>query len=119
MQPDTLPAPIVQKTYETAQWLVLKAARFPKTHKFTLGDRIAGRALDLLETLAGAAYARQGRTDLFDRADRQISGLRYLLRMAKDLKLVSIDGYGHGSESLEEIGRMLGGWRKFESGKRP
>ena len=34
---------------------------------------------------------------------------RYLLRMAKDLKLMSIDAYGFSAEKLDEIGWMVGG----------
>jgi hypothetical protein len=32
--------------------------------------------------------------------------------MAKDLQLLSVDSYGFCAENIEEIGRMVGGWRK-------
>ena len=41
-----------------------------------------------------------------------LNRMRFLLRLAKDLKLMSVDSYGHAAERVEEIGRMVGGWRK-------
>ena len=43
--------------------------------------------------------------------------MRYLLRLAKDLNLLTVDSYGHAAERVEEIGRMVGGW--WADGGRP
>ena len=105
--------PIVQKAYESALWLIPKAGRFVRAHRFTIGDRLVNHSLDLVETLASAAYAAPAsRSALLERATQRVNGLRYLLRLAKDLHLLSVESYGHGAELLEEIGRMLGGWRR-------
>jgi len=32
--------------------------------------------------------------------------------LAKDLKLLGVEPYGFASEKMEELGRMIGGWRK-------
>ena len=63
------------------------------------------------ETLVEAGYARQ-KGELLEQASRKVNSTRYLLRMAKDLKLMSIDAYGFSAEKLDEIGRMVGGWSK-------
>jgi len=34
-----------------------------------------------------------------------LNRLRFLLRTAKDLKLLTVDAYGFASENVEEIGR--------------
>jgi len=39
-------------------WLALTVEKFPKTHKFTAGERIYGIALDVLEALMEATYSR-------------------------------------------------------------
>ncbi len=108
--------PIVQKAYEAALWLIPKAGRFPRAHRFTIGDRLVNHAIDLVETLVAAAYAGPSpRSTLLELANQRINGLRYVLRLSKDLHLLNLESYGHGAELLEEIGRMLGGWRR--SGK--
>lgn len=112
----TVAPSIVQKAYELALWLIPKAGKFGRAHRFTIGDRLVNHSIDLVETLAAAAYAASSqRAALLDRANQRINGLRYVLRLAKDLHLLNVESYGHGAELLEEVGRMLGGWRR--SGK--
>ena len=61
--------------------------------------------------LVEAAYAGQ-KEGLLGEANGRVNRTRYLLRLAKDLKLLSLDSYGFAAERLDEIGRMVGGWRK-------
>lgn len=105
---DEAPA-AVQKAYEFVLWLVKKVENFPKSHKFTIGDRLAASGLDLLTTLVEAAYTRN-KAQLLQSASGKVNATRYLLRMAKDLHLMSIESYGFSAENLDEIGRMVGGW---------
>ena len=102
---------VVQKTYEFVLWLLPKVETFPRAHRFTVGERLASEGLDLLTTLVEAAYSRH-KDPLLDAANRKVNGIRYLLRLAKDLRLMNIDAYGFSAEHLDEIGRMVGGWRK-------
>jgi len=107
---------IVQRAYEAALWLIPKAGRIGRAHRFTIGDRLVNHSIDLVELLASAAYASPAqRGGLLERANQKLNGMRYVLRLARDLQLLSADSYGFGAEALEEVGRMLGGWRK--SGK--
>lgn len=57
----------VPKLYDVIKWLLPHVEKFPRSHKFTLGDRIANTALDTLELLIEATYTRQ-RRDLLRRA---------------------------------------------------
>ena len=85
---------------------------------FTVGERLTGNGLDLLTTLVEAAYAND-KSELLQDANRKINATRYLLRLAKDLRLMSMDAYAFSAEKLDEIGRMAGGWRKAASPQRP
>lgn len=107
---------VVQRAYELTLWLLPKMEKFPRDYKFTLGERMAATSLQLLEGLASAAYASDKRA-LLAAASHHVNVLRYLLRLAKDLKLLSIDSYGFAAEHLDEIGRMTGGWRKSLDGR--
>ncbi len=88
-----------------------KVENFPRAHRFTVGERLTCQTLDLLTTLVEAAYARD-KLKLLDLAIRRINGIRYLLRLAKDLKLFSAESWAFSAERLDEIGRMAGGWKK-------
>lgn len=102
---------VVGKAYDFVLWLLPKVENFPRTYRFTVGERLTTHGLDLLAALVEAAYARQ-KSDLLDQASRKVNSTRYLLRLAKDLKMMSIDSYGFSAEKLDEIGRMVGGWNK-------
>ena len=102
---------VVTKAYDFVKWLLPKVENFPRAHKFTIGDRLTANGLDLLTALVEAAYSHR-KDDLLQAANRKVNSTRYLLRLAKDLKLLTTDAYGFSVEKLDEIGRMVGGWMK-------
>jgi hypothetical protein len=102
---------VVERAYDFVLWLLPKVENFPKAHRFTIGERLTMQGLDLLTSLVEAAYTRD-KAGLLDQASRKVNSTRLLLRMAKDLKLMSVDAYGFSAEKLDEIGRMVGGWSK-------
>ena len=104
-------AVVVTKTYDFALWLFPKVETFRRSHRFTIGDRLADTSLDLLMALVQAAYS-QDKDELLHEASLKANSLRYLLRLSKDLRLINIDSYEHSAERLEEIGRMIGGWQR-------
>ena len=61
--------PALEAHYRFLLWLVPAVARFSRSEKFLLGDRIQGLALDVLEALIEATYTRQ-RDRLLARANR-------------------------------------------------
>jgi len=55
----TLPA-AVTKAYDLLLWLINHVGKFPRSHRFVLGDRIESRMLTVLKSLVLAAYSRGG-----------------------------------------------------------
>ena len=108
--------PAVQKTYDFVLWLVKKVENFPRSYRFTVGDRLTITGLELLTTLVEAAYSRR-KEPLLETAGQKVNAIRFLLRLAKDLQLLPVESYGFCAESLDEIGRMVGGWRKSSAGR--
>ena len=43
---------------------------------------------------------------------REVNRIRYLVRLAKDLRLINIDSYEFAAKAMDEVGRMAGGWLK-------
>jgi hypothetical protein len=106
-------SPIFSRTYDMLLWLLPQATKFPRSHRFGLGERVTRLALDLHETLLAAGLRRgPGRLDLLLQADVQLVQLRQFLRLCKDLQLFSVGQYEHVAAMLVEIGRLLGGWQK-------
>ena len=105
------PAVVVGRTYDLVLWLLPKVEKFPRSYRFSVGDRLVSFVLDLLLLLVEAAYSSDKLRSL-DAASVKVNGVRYLLRVSKDLRLVSQDSYAFAAEHLEEIGRMVGGWQR-------
>jgi 23S rRNA-intervening sequence protein len=105
------PAVIVGKAYDLALWVLQKVEHFPKPYRISVGDRLVSHTLDLMLLLVRSAYSSD-KARLLQNADLEATSLRYLLRLAKDLRLLTIDSYGFCTGNVDEIGRMLGGWRK-------
>jgi hypothetical protein len=45
-------------------------------------------------------------------ADVELAMLRYKVRLSRDLKVMDFSGYEHASRLIDEVGRLLGGWKK-------
>jgi hypothetical protein len=102
---------VVGKAYDFSLWLIQKVEHFPRSYRFSIGDRLVATVLDVLLSLVDAAYSRD-RSKILAEVNGMLNRMRYLLRLAKDLRLLTVDSYGHAAERVEEIGRMAGGWRK-------
>lgn len=65
----------------------------------------------MLESLIDATYTR-GRDRLLAQANLGVEKLRFLFRLSKDLKLVDLRRYEHAARALDQVGRLIGGWKK-------
>ncbi|WP_058555696.1 four helix bundle protein [Thiohalocapsa sp. ML1] len=72
--------PAVQLCHELLAWLIPLLDQFPRTRRFTLGERLEGGLLFVLENLVDAAYARDKREALA-RANRRLAVVRHLWRL--------------------------------------
>jgi hypothetical protein len=102
--------PVILKHYEFLLWLLPKLAKFPRDQKFLLGDRIASLGLDILGHLITANYNVARRQESLTEVNLKLDHLRMLMRLCKDLNLLSFKAYAFQAEAADEIGRMVGGW---------
>jgi 23S rRNA-intervening sequence protein len=103
--------PAVEAHFQFLMWLVPAVEKFPRTQKFLLGDRIQTTALDVLECLIEATYTRDRKGQLA-RANLGIEKLRFFFRLAVELHYLDRRRYQHAARTLDEIGRLIGGWVK-------
>lgn len=103
--------PVIEKHYKLILWMLPKMANFPKDQKFLLADRIERILLDILEMLIEANYSKDKRGILI-KVNLKLDVLRFMMRVAKDMKYVNINAYDFFCQSGIEIGKMVGGWLK-------
>ena len=103
--------PIFVKWIDFLKWLLLTTEKFPKKVRFTFSDRINNLALSIVEDLVEARYSRQKMTSL-RKINLSLEKLRILLRICYESKYLPHKAYEHAMYSLNEVGKMLGGWIK-------
>jgi hypothetical protein len=111
--------PLLVQWETTLGDLLDRTAKFPKSVRFTFSSRIDNGGLDVLERLVEARYATGVRKQrLLAEIDTALARLRVLLRLAHARKYLDHGGLEHVARRLDEAGRMLGGWRREQAGRR-
>lgn len=107
----------LEKNYQFLLWLIPTVDKFPRSQKFTLGDRIQSSALDVQESLIAATYSEKSSSHLYA-ANLHLEKLRMLMRLSHDLEFLDLRRYEFSARAIEEIGRMVGGWIKANHAKK-
>lgn len=104
---------VFQKTYNFIKEIYPVINNFPKSHRPVLGKQIEELCVQILLLIIKANKLRDiERLRLQDNISDQLDYLRILIRLSKDLKFISIKRYLKLEEKLNEIGKMIYGWRK-------
>ena len=103
--------PIIRAFYDFVLWLTPKIAKFPRNHRFVLGERMERQLYNILENLIRAKYTRD-RKPILDRVNVDLEVLRFQVRLAKDLHCLPVKSYGLAAEQLVDVGRQVGGWHR-------
>ncbi|MBI2057477.1 MAG: four helix bundle protein [Candidatus Yanofskybacteria bacterium] len=83
----------------------------PKTHRHSLGVRIDALFVEIIESLATAAFlAREEKMPYVRLAIRKVDTLKVFLMILWETKSWDDKKYIALSLKIDEIGRMLGGW---------
>lgn len=106
-------SPLFTRTYDFLLWLIPQVQKFPRAHRFGLGERIQRLALDFQDAIVAAGKSRKDkRFEQLSQADIQLEQLRLWMRFARDSKLITVRQYEHAARSMSEVGRLLGAWLK-------
>jgi len=93
---------------------------FPKGSRYTLGDKIDATFIQILECLFVASYqSKQDKLPTILIAVRKTDLLKFFLRIAWELHALDNKKYVLISEKTDELGRMIGGWKKGLEAKTP
>lgn len=88
--------------------------------RYTTGTRIENHFLDLLELIYQAYYANiEKKTVIIVDTISKTDMIKYLLQIAFENNLLKEKPYLELSSKLEEVGRILGGWKKGIETKTP
>jgi bifunctional ADP-heptose synthase (sugar kinase/adenylyltransferase) len=92
-------------------WFVPIINRFPRIHKFTLGDRIQNQIYEILEQLILTKYEK-GKLARLEQINGNLEILQYQIKLLIDFKLIDGKKFYSPSKLINEIGAELGDWIK-------
>ena len=104
-------SPIFVRTYDLLRWLIPATLKFPRQHRFVMATAVQRTALEFQERLLEAAHGGTPQAAL-PKADVALAQLRVYLRLSRDMELLSMSQYEHAARLADEVGRLLGAWRK-------
>ncbi len=108
--------PIFQKSYKLNLEIYKATRQFPRAFKYTLGQTLKELATDLLNEIVAANQAEQ-KVDLLKNARLKLEQFRIHLRLACDLRIVSLGRYEALNRDIEEVSKQLSGWLAWASKK--
>ena len=94
----------LEEHYRFVLWLTSTEERFPRSHSFLLGDRIQSTALDVLEWLIEAIHTPR-RSEHLAAANLGRKKLRFLFRLARDLRLLDARRYEYAARNIDDPAR--------------
>jgi hypothetical protein len=103
----------VVATQDLFAWVVIKLAKFPREHRYMLGQQIEALMLVVLEELLLAEFS--DKTDKMQHlqiANSKLDLLRHLWKVARKVGCINDAALNHGLGMMVDIGRQIGGWRK-------
>ena len=99
----------VESCHELLLWMIPQLDKFPRSRRFTLGERLESGLLTVLAHLVEAAYSRNKDQPL-RQANIQLEVARHLWRLAHELKVMATRHYAHGAKLMDTVGKQIGGW---------
>ena len=111
---------VIDRTYELVKWFLGRLSKFPRSHRYGLGQRIEQHLYTVFEGLIQAQYSPPAeKVPVLSRVNLELEVLRMLSRLAHELALLPHNSYEYASREIDEVGRMVGGWLKQQRQKPP
>lgn len=107
---------VFQKLYDLYLYTHKSVMKFPKCERFLLSNKLLEANLEMLR-LTIVANSKSDRKEELKQISVLLDIFRIQVRVAKDLNLLSVKRYVHFVELVNEIGRLLTGWKNMMGGE--
>lgn len=108
--------PLFIKIYKLYNQLYKLNKILPKSDRYTLGQKTENCCLELLENIISATIASpKEKLPYLKLANNRLEFLKVLIRVVNENQLLKDKNYLELEEILQEAGKMLGGWIRYQS----
>ena len=118
---DDAKTPIIQCAYQLVLELHQLLSRFPKHHRYQLGDRLGQMTLDFFQATMKANFTRdlRQRSVMLEQLSGDLFQVRMMMRMGHDLKILSKGQWTAFNTRIEDIRTQLIGWSHWVNSQIP
>ncbi len=95
-----------------------KTKDFPRSFKYSLGDKIRNECIELVVFIYKANSLRECREEHLNQILERVQVIELMLRLAKDLRLFSVDSFSEIVMLTDSIARQAQGWLRHTEGSR-
>ena len=95
-----------------------KTKDFPRSFKYSLGDKIRNECIELVVIIYKANSLRECREEHLNQILERVQVIELMLRLAKDLRLFSVDSFSEIVMLTDSIARQAQGWLRHTEGSR-
>lgn len=106
--------PIFKKVYDLYKEFYFCIGNFPRKDKYSLGQKCESIISEIMEcVLEASQLPKSEKSPYLEKASVKLNLLRMYTRLAKEIRALDINKYILIEEMINEIGKMLGGWKRF------
>ena len=110
---------VIDRTYQLLKWFLGRLEKFPRSHRYGLGQQIEQRLYAVFDGLLRAKYAAvTDKCEALQGVNLDLEALRLLCRLAHELGMLPHKSQEYAAREMIEIGRMVGGWLKQQQRKK-
>lgn len=103
--------PVYRKMYQLLNLILDARERFPKGYRYEFGTHLMMRTVECCEFIRYANSDRDNRAAWLQQFLVKFDGLRLLLRVCQDRKLVTVQQGAEMILLVQDIERQITGWR--------
>jgi hypothetical protein len=105
--------PIFKKAYDLYKNFHQIRSSISRQDRYTIFLRCENVILEVIEGILEASQlSKDKKLPILEKVSIKLNFLRVFIRLMKDVKSINLKNYATMEESVDEIGRMLGGWIK-------
>lgn len=107
--------PIYKVTYDLLLLVTKYSATFTQTYKYTLGDKLRAEIIDMVVLVYKANSSTKYRVVFTQEILEKLQAVELMLRLAKDLRQLSVDQFAEIVVLTDNLGRQAQGWFRSSS----
>ncbi|HSV97790.1 MAG TPA: four helix bundle protein [Spirochaetota bacterium] len=97
-----------QKSYDFLVWMFNKTDGFPKSKRFSIGQRLENALLDHISLVYRFKYSKNREKTLFV-LSAKFDEIKLLLKICYDSRLIAKNSFAFAMKQCDEIGALIGG----------